>query len=201
MKTFLILLLALFIFSCERSETDTAECCSTKPKTNQIEAGSLPGTSLYHIKDVWRDQHNKPFQLEDFHGKKVILSMFFTHCAYACPMLVSEIKAIENQLSETERSQLTILLISFDDERDTPERLKEYAMAQELGSNWKLLQGNKSAIQTVAVALGISYDLMDNGQYAHSNRKVLLDKAGTIAFTQDGLGTPAMPMVEAFKKQ
>lgn len=126
--------------------------------------------------------------------------MFFTHCAYACPMLVSEIKAIENQLSETERSQLTILLISFDDERDTPERLKEYAMAQELGSNWKLLQGNKSAIQTVAVALGISYDLMDNGQYAHSNRKVLLDKTGTIVFTQDGLGTPAMPMVEAFKK-
>lgn len=73
-------------------------------------------------------------------------------------------------------------------------------MAQELGSNWKLLQGNKSAIQTVAVALGISYDLMDNGQYAHSNRKVLLDKTGTIVFTQDGLGTPAMPMVEAFKK-
>lgn len=200
MKIKLLFILAVVLVSCQTSQKEPNECCSTKQLKSTIESYNLPGTSLYHLTDVWKDQHNKPVQLQDYTGKNVIMTMFFTHCAYACPMLVSEIKAIESNLTESQKSEVIILLISFDDERDTPDRLKEYATTQGLSTNWKLLHGNKNAIQTLSVALGISYDLLENGQYAHSNRKVFLDKSGSITFTQDGLGAAALPMSEAIKK-
>ncbi len=194
--SFLLLLIGLW--SCKdktTTETETASCCSTNPVVfdKYVE---LPETSVYHLDGYWHDQNGDQTELKDFAGKPIVLTMFFTHCEYACPLLVHDMKEIE-ALLETKKDQFSFVLVSFDDKRDTPERLKTYAESQGVGDNWVFLHGDAHQIKTLSVMLNINYEALESGQFAHSNRKLVLDREGVVVFQQDGLKTKAEPVVNA----
>lgn len=186
-KTVLFSLLILAMMSCNESKEKEKECCSTKPGKLTEHPVETPETSVYQLSGEWTDQHGNELSLETLAGNPVVMTMIFTHCEYACPMMVNDLKLLENQFSPAERKQTRFVLVSFDHLRDTPERLHEYAQSQEMGDNWILLHGSADQVKELSVVLNISYEQMENGSFSHGNKKVILDKNGTIVFVEEGL--------------
>lgn len=61
---------------------------------------------------------------------KVKLVFFgYTSCPDICPLTMSNLKSVYDQLSPAERSNVAVVLISVDPARDTPERLASYTAA------------------------------------------------------------------------
>lgn len=155
----------------------------------------LDDESIYQVPGNWRNQDNEPFQLTDLNGKIPVVSMIFTHCGYACPRIVADMKNIEDQVPKDKKNEVVFVLITFDTERDHPERLKSFAKEMALGDNWILLHGEDEEVRTISMLLDIKYKKQPNGDFAHSNSISLLDKKGVILSQVEGLGTNPQPLL------
>jgi protein SCO1/2 len=202
MKThFIFLLMFLLGFACsEPQTTEKAGCCSKAPVSPGQQAEVLPGNSLYHLESRFTDPTGKPFMLQQLAGKTVVMTMFFSHCEYACPMMIHDLKKIEEQFGPKDRDRFQFVLVSFDHKRDTAERLMSYALSQGMAGNWLLLHGGTDAVKDISVVLDIVYEPLENGSFAHSNKKVILDKTGTVVFTEEGLQRAPDAVVQVLKK-
>lgn len=201
MKLAVIFSFVFFIsFSALAQKGTTAKsCCSPMLASLTTQQEALPETSIYQFDHQWKNQFNQPFQLADLKGNPVVMTMIFTHCEYACPMMVNDLKKVEKEFSKKHKD-VKFVLISFDHLRDTPERLQEYAKDQGLGENWILLYGDAEQVKEISLVLDISYEQMESGAFAHANRKLVLDKEGSIVFSMDGLQTKTKPIVDALNK-
>ena len=112
--------------------------------------------------------------------------MIYTSCVHACPMIVSDMKKIAGGLPENGGVQY--VLVSFDPDRDTPERLRDFREAHGLSENWTLLRSDAMDVGTLAALLDVRYRFEADGNIAHSNRITLLDAGGEIIGLQEGLG-------------
>lgn len=189
----------LLSFSALAQNGPAKSCCSPLAASPTTKQQDLLETSIYQLDHQWENQYNQPFQLVELKGKPVVMTMIFTHCEYACPMMVNDLKNIEAQLTKKHKD-VEFVLISFDHLRDTPERLLEYAKAQGLGENWILLHGDAEQVKEISLVLDISYEQMENGAFAHANKKLVLDKEGTIVFELDGLQTKPKAILDALNK-
>ena len=83
---------------------------------------SEPSTaaSIYDLETSLTDESGLVRRLDAFRGHFVLTTMFYGSCASACPLLTSDLKRIENQIPESVRSDVRILMVSFDPGRDTP---------------------------------------------------------------------------------
>ncbi|MGD1984637.1 MAG: SCO family protein [Chromatiaceae bacterium] len=68
-----------------------------------------------------------PVELADYRGKVVPIYFGFTHCPDVCITSLSSIAAGLKELSDEERAQVQPMFITIDPERDTAERVGEYA--------------------------------------------------------------------------
>jgi protein SCO1/2 len=62
---------------------------------------------------------------ENLAGKPYAVFFGFTHCPEVCPTALSEVSRVFDDLGD-QADDLTVLFISVDPERDTPEVLREY---------------------------------------------------------------------------
>src|SRR4029077_7658395 len=109
-------------------------------------------------------------------GRPQIVAMFFTHCEYACPILVGELKAIEAKLPSAVLGKVDFLLVSIDSKRDTPAELAAFRARRELSTlRWTLLHGGADDVRELAALLGVNYTEDARGQFAHSNVITLLN--------------------------
>jgi protein SCO1/2 len=131
------------------------------------------------------------------HGKPQLVAMVFTSCEYACPIIVNDLKRIESALPENVRTNVGLLLISFDHERDTPKKLNDFRKRMELPmERWTLLRGDADDVRELAALLGVNYRKEARGQYAHSNVISLLNTNGEVVFQQSGLNIPTGEFVK-----
>lgn len=194
--------LALLLASCTAHKREVESCCK-KPaaKTEQkATAAVLPGESLYHDTDVFTNQDGKKVQLKDFSGKVTVASMIFTHCAYACPRLTEDIKAISAKLDALGIKEVHYVLVSFDTHRDDPARLRTFAAEMGLDQRWTLLQGSKEAVRQLSVLLNVQYEKGPDGSFAHSNLISVLDGQGRITTQLEGLEADNRDMVASIQQ-
>jgi protein SCO1/2 len=158
---------------------------------------ALPGDSLYHLDAAWQDQEGRDVVLADLAGQPVIITMIFTHCAYACPRIVADVQAVRAALPQDVRDQVRVVLVSFDTVRDTPARLQAWAEEQRLDRAWTLLHGDADAVRELSVLLDIPYVPQVDGSFGHGNRIVLLNAKGVAVAAVDGLGAAPKPIVDA----
>ncbi len=163
----------------------------------------LPKNSIYHVQSSWKDQNSKAVQLKDLSGQKIIIGMVYTQCPHTCPMIISKIKNIEKQISESSAAgeKYKIVLASFDVKRDTPEHLKKYMKKHSLDeSRWVFLSaGSEAVVRELAVVLNINFKELEDGEFSHSNVISLLDKNGVRVERLESLSSPVTSMVNAFK--
>mgnify|MGYP001563005891 CR=1 FL=1 len=145
-------------------------------------------TSLYQISALLEEQNGKKIPFEHFSKKPVIISMFYSSCQYSCPLLIQNIKSIENKMSKQARKHIQFLLVSFDPERDNQQKLKEIMKKHHLSeSHWTLARTSHDKIREIANVLGFSYRKLDNGDYNHSFIISLLNKEGELVIQSEGL--------------
>jgi protein SCO1/2 len=170
--------------------------CPDRASTTR--SGPLPPTSLHHLTEPWTDAEGTTRRLADLRGHVVVMTMMFTNCEYACPRIVADLKAIEAALPAAALGETRFVLASFDAARDLPGVLREYARAAELPApRWTLLHAPAGTVRTLAAALGITYQPVTGGGFAHSNVIVVLDRDGVIVHRQEGLGADPAPTVAA----
>ena len=95
----------------------TSSCCSTAPAA----VAPLPGSSVWQLAAQCRDQTGRERQLTDFRGRPVLITMVFTHCAYACPTIAADLKAV--LAHRPHRTDLHVVMVSMDPARDDPAAL------------------------------------------------------------------------------
>ena len=153
--------------------------------------------SLYQLESKWTSDVGREVRLGVLHGKPQLVAMIFTSCEFACPIIVNDLKRIVAALPENARTNVGVLLVSFDSARDTPKKLADFRERMELPvEGWTLLRGDAEDVRELAALLGVNYRKEARGQFAHSNKISLLNAKGDVAFQQSGLNIPTAEMVK-----
>ncbi len=161
----------------------------------------LPGDSIYQLDVGLVDQNGEVVPLSVFRGQPVFISMFYASCPMACPMLIGDVQALEEKLTEAQRDRVRVLLVSLDPEADTPEALREVVARHGLDTErWRLASPPPDRVRDIAAVLGISYQAVEGGELHHSSIITLLDPEGRVAAQLEGLRQSPEPLLEALKK-
>jgi protein SCO1/2 len=131
--------------------------------------------------------------LQSFRGKAVMIYFGYTYCPDVCPTSLSLMAQAISGLQAGERERVQGIFISVDPERDTPERLKEYAPFFHPGIIG--ISGSDEQIAAVARQYGASYMKQKanaEGQYAvdHSSVTYVIDPEGKLAASLPHASTP-----------
>lgn len=142
------------------------------------------------------DQDKKPFGLGDLKGKVWVANFIFTSCAGTCPVLTQRMTQVQERLSEMKqaRPDLPVCIVSFsvDPERDTPEKLQDYAQRFRAKPGlWHFLTGPIEQVEATVVhgfktAMGkVEMTPQPNNpgetfDVVHGERFVLVDQQGRI---------------------
>jgi protein SCO1/2 len=133
------------------------------------------------------------FSRDDLLGRVWIADFFFTSCAGICPIMSSAMEGIQARLEEVEG--VTLVSISVDPERDTPERLRQYAKRYHADeTRWWFLTGDKRVIYQLSqdsFRLSVEEAPPDKRgpeieDVLHSSKFVLLDRQSRIRGYYDG---------------
>lgn len=165
----------------------------------EADGGSLPSGSIYHLTGEWWDGTGERSPLAMFLGGRAqVVAMVYTHCAQACPAIVAELKRIEAALGT--EADVGFVLASMDPERDTPERLREFASRASLDpARWTLLGAPEGDVMELGAVLGVQFRRLPDGEFAHANMLVVLDRGGEIRHRQIGLGEETATTVSAVR--
>jgi protein SCO1/2 len=138
--------------------------------------------------------------LDSFRGAPVLVTMFYGSCATACPLITVDLKRIEALLPSATRARVRVLMVSFDQARDTPSALARMTVERGVDpARWTLASASDDDARALAGVLGIKYRKLDNGEFFHSSAIVLIDEAGRPVARLDGLGKDATPIVSALR--
>lgn len=164
----------LLFFGC-RLKQDTRNSASSPPDPIQM---IRPHPNVSSVE--FRDQEGRSVRLSDLRGKPVLMSFIYTRCPMPtmCPLTTKQFVAVQKALRPEERSRVTLVLISFDPDYDTPSVLKRYGDAY--GVDWANLQmwtGSKQNIFDLTDSFGMWYK-KEEGDYAHRTFSVVLDAEG-----------------------
>ncbi len=158
------------------------------------------GDSVYLLGGSFTDQDGKQVVLPQLAGKPVLITMFYATCPHACPLLISDIKAIEKALDPAVREQVQVVLVTFDPERDTPEALRKLRDAHGVDtSRWTFLRTDADKAREMAEVLGIRYRFAKDGSIGHSSVITLLDSKGAIAGRVEGVRQNSDQLVRTLK--
>ncbi len=159
---------------------------------------AMSGNSLYQLRSEWTDQDGNRVQLSHFQNRPVVLAMFYSHCTYACPVTINDMKIVEAALPAEVKNRAAFVLVSFDPARDTPQKL--HSLAQQRGlddGSWELLTGKRADIRTLAEMLGVEFKMQADGSFIHSSQITVLNDAGEIIHKHFGLNEPIGDVVQA----
>lgn len=171
-------------------------CCSTN-----LPAGApLTERSIYQVESLWTSDYGKPVRLAQLQGRVQVVTMFFASCISACPVLVHDMKQIEAGLLEAGITNVGYVLVTFDTERDTAEKLHSFRKQRSLGDEWQLLRGQSEDVLELAALLGVKFKLESSGQYAHSNIISVLNEEGEIVHQQVGLNIDPSATIAVVQK-
>lgn len=145
--------------------------------------------SVYNLPSVWTNQDNQEIKLMDLKGDILVMVMVYTSCQVACPRLVADMRAIEKGLPETIKNQVKFLFVSIDPETDTPKRLKEFAIENEMDNDqWVFLRGSIEDTREFAAVLAVRYKKISPIDFSHSNIISVFDQHGELVYQKEGLG-------------
>ncbi len=159
---------------------------------------SLPSDSLYQLQATLTNQAGRSQSFAVYRGNPMLVTMFYGSCPAACPLLIDTIRTVEATLSPAQRSQLRVLMISIDPDRDTPAVLAELARKRRIDlSRWTLARADANTVRKVAATLNVQYRKLPDGEFNHSSVITLLSADGEIIKQTSTLGSADPELVAA----
>jgi protein SCO1/2 len=105
--------------------------------------GRLPSFALL-------DQDGKPFGPRELTGRVWVADFIYTSCSDACPRLTARMRSLQGWIDPSEN--IGLLSVTVDPERDTPQKLLEYArLSGAQTSMWKFVTGPERDIERTIV--------------------------------------------------
>ncbi len=131
------------------------------------------------------DHNNKPFNLNSLKGNWSFLFFGYTHCPDVCPLAMQVMRKVWQaaELKTAVATNMQMIFISVDPNRDTPALLKSYA--QYYNPAFIGVTGKANEIDNITKQIGILYSLDKadkNGDYnvGHSGQIILIDPQGNM---------------------
>lgn len=184
----------------EKPKEEMKSCCETEH--GEMPNGDYTENSIYQVNSDWTNQFGNKVNIGDLRGKTQVFTMIFANCTYACPILANDMRRIASELTEDELKDVQFTLVSIDPERDTPERLMQFAQDQNLNlAHFQLLTGERSDIDDLAALTGFRYKKEPDGSFSHSNIITILNEEGEIIHQQVGLNQDITKTLEVIKNQ
>lgn len=157
-------------------------------------AKALPSDSIYQLSLPLTDSRGQTRDWRSLRGKPQLISMFYSHCQFVCPLIIETGKSIERQLTPEQQKHLGVTLISMDPARDTPAALNKIAVQRKLDpARWMLASPKASDVRTVAGVLGIRYRQLADGEFNHSSVVILVDRNGRELARSEKIGSKPDP--------
>lgn len=182
----------------EKPKKEMESCCATDH--GEMSKGDYTENSIYQVDSDWTNQFGNKVNIGNLRGKTQVFTMIFANCSYACPILANDMRRIASELTKEELKDVQFTLISIDPERDTPERLMQFAQDQDLNlAHFQLLTGVRNDIDDLAALTGFRYKKEPDGSFSHSNIITILNKDGEIVHQQVGLNQDITKTVEVIK--
>ena len=112
--------------------------------------------------------------------KIVVVSFIYTVCKDVCPLVTARLALLQEKLGSLVGSEIHFVSISIDPERDTPQRMKDYADAFRVAPGWTFLTGKVEHIDQIRHKLG------ERSRFLNEHRnEILLGNARTGEWARD----------------
>ncbi len=186
MKNYYPFILLLFVlFSCNNTSTDETNTTNSAVETTE----EFDEMSIFQLPSTWKTQNNETVEFKDFQGEVLVVVMIYTSCKAACPRLVADMRNIEAKVKSEANQPVKYILVSIDPETDTPERLKAFAIENQMDTEqWVFLQGSDENTREFANILAVKYKEISPIDFSHSNIISVFDQKGVLIHQQEGLG-------------
>jgi len=127
------------------------------------------------------DHRGGTFSQRSLEGNWTLMSFGYSHCPDMCPTTLTSLASINGALSEEQKSNLQIVFVFVDWERDQPERLREYLPF--FDETFTGATGPEEATNELTTQLGVLYQRAEGGD----DENYLVDHSGTTyLFGPDG---------------
>jgi protein SCO1/2 len=102
------------------------------------------------------DQNGKTVRLEKdlVADKIVVMSFIYTSCTTVCPVVSSIMGKVQKQLGARVGTEVQLVSISIDPQRDDAKRLNDYARTFQNGPGWSWLTGSTQSVNETLKGLG-----------------------------------------------
>ncbi len=124
------------------------------PSSSKAQSGRWNADYLPNLPVVTQDGKTLKFYDDVIKGKIVLISFIYTNCPDICPLTTARLTQVEDKLGEIAGRDIFFVSMTVDPERDTPERLKEFATAFDVGPGWLFLTGKPEDIRAINYKLG-----------------------------------------------
>ena len=136
--------------------------CAPDPaefRGTRLTAGeSVPGFEL-------TDQFGQAAESGDYRGRVVLLTFLYTHCPDVCPIVTGQLRKASEAL-QNEASEIALVAVSVDPERDTVEAALDYSDKWRMSERWEYLVGSRDELREVWAAFyvdPVEIDLDEEG--------------------------------------
>lgn len=164
----------------------------------ELETDELADASIFHLTSKWKTEENETIELSDLKGNVLVVVMIYTTCKAACPRLVADMRNIHKKVDNPE---VRYILVSIDPENDTPERLKAFAIENQMdGEEWTFLQGTEDDVREFSNVLAVKYKQISPIDFSHSNIITVFNEQGVLTYQQEGLGVDNEQLVANVKE-
>jgi protein SCO1/2 len=134
------------------------------------------------------DQRGRPVRLSTLAGQVVAVNFVYTRCALPqfCLRMANAFGAVQKRFAKELGRDLTLLTITFDPERDTPEVLRVYADRWgPHATGWRFLTGSVDDIARVSALFG-QEAFPEEGLMNHSLHTAIVGRTGALVANIEG---------------
>lgn len=182
--------------SCPVCKMDLVEVDTTVQE--KVSADGILEASIFNLTSKWNTKDNKSIDLKDLKGDILVVAMIYTSCKAACPRLIADMRNVQKNVNDP---FIKYVLISIDPEVDTPERLKAFAIENDLDNDqWIFLQGDLEDVRELSNVLAVKYKRISPIDFSHSNIISVFDKDGVLYYQHEGLGVDTEAIVSKVKE-
>ena len=94
------------------------------------------------------DQFGEETSLSDKQGMVVALTFLYTNCPDTCPLTAHSLAKAHEALGE-DAARVSILAISVDPNRDTPQQVRAYSQQRNMLDKWSFLTGSEQELSAI----------------------------------------------------
>jgi protein SCO1/2 len=113
--------------------------------------------AILEIRDaqlVNQDGETKSLSSDIVGDRIVVVDFIYTTCTTVCPVLSAVLMQVQDELGDRLGTEVMLVSISVDPQRDTPARLKDYAGKLHARDGWTWLTGDKLEVDEVLKDFG-----------------------------------------------